>query len=398
VTNYHVIEGANSVSVTFPNGSQPKVLGYTAIAPGADLALLRVDTWGIEASPLSMAPDRPAKGEQVLTFGSPVGFTGTVSEGIISALRQAHEVRDVIGENSFRAFGFHLDTHWIQTTAAISPGNSGGPLVNMKGEVVGINTWTSLKGQNVNFAIAAPFAWKLAETSSETLPLSSLPVPRDTSGVAKYERELIADAEAAKAESAGVAALRDIADAEKAKVAELKRLREAAIAAAEKARATEDIQQQLSRLNDLMNTVRLQVSVVEADGAALTAQRNRSLAAGKAVFVTGSQIKARIRGYQQQISNLNYAINNRIIDGVAYNPPYRDAEFATMAARRDLFAIELAALNSEAQVLNGEFAGLDAQARALNVQIAYKANQKAHLLSEWASLKAEYERLSALAP
>ena len=104
-------------------------------------------------------------------FGSPQGFSRSVSDGIVSAIRERAEVV---------YFGLDQSVTWVQTTAPISPGNSGGPLVNMKGEVVGVNTiiYTGSEkvAQNLNFAVSSVHVQLgLPESGRD---VSSLPVPR----------------------------------------------------------------------------------------------------------------------------------------------------------------------------------------------------------------------------
>lgn len=145
VTNYHVIEGATTADVVFHDGSTARVLGYVAVAPEKDLAILRVDCPAAKLHPIPIAAVLPKKGERVAAFGNPLGLSKTVSEGIVSAIRDPEDLK---------ALGFSLSVTSIQTTAPLSPGNSGGPLVNMKGEVVGANTWVVIYGQNLNFAVS----------------------------------------------------------------------------------------------------------------------------------------------------------------------------------------------------------------------------------------------------
>ena len=142
LTNYHVIAGADEVMVTFKNTQKypAKVVGRDRLS---DLALLK-----IEANPndLTAAPlgnsDTLRPGDWVLAVGSPLGFDHTVTLGIVSAL--SREIPDI-----------NANVNFIQTDAAINPGNSGGPLVNLSGEVIGINTAISGRGQNIGFAIPA---------------------------------------------------------------------------------------------------------------------------------------------------------------------------------------------------------------------------------------------------
>lgn len=184
VTNYHVIEGAKSAKIKI-HGKTFDVKGYLAISPGKDLAILRADLQKTPVSPLKRATAKPQKGETVLTFGAPLGFDSTVSNGIVSSVRTGNELREIFkrmsgGRDAYvEDEHYDLDAVWVQITAPISGGNSGGPLVNLRGEVVGLNTWGVVGGQNLNFAISAEHIQKLLATSQSGLqPLSGLPAPR----------------------------------------------------------------------------------------------------------------------------------------------------------------------------------------------------------------------------
>ena len=138
VTNYHVIENSKTIEVHLHDGDvvQAKVLGED---PSGDLALLQIPT----DRPLPVAPLGSSAslqvGELVVAIGSPFGFEHTITFGIISA-KQRHFLRSgIVG-------GF------IQTDASINTGNSGGPLINMHGEVVGVNTAMVGRGE-LGFAI-----------------------------------------------------------------------------------------------------------------------------------------------------------------------------------------------------------------------------------------------------
>jgi S1-C subfamily serine protease len=152
VTNYHVIEGAKWAVVTFADKKTYSVDGFIAITPTKDLALLHIRHRGNELPPLRLAENVPVKGERVFAFGSPMGLTGSVSDGIVAAIRTGQDVRETLRHLAHRdvykeGLGYDVDAQWIQTTAPISPGNSGGPLVNARGEVVGVNTWDAPRGR-----------------------------------------------------------------------------------------------------------------------------------------------------------------------------------------------------------------------------------------------------------
>lgn len=184
VTNYHVIEGAKSAKIKIHDKTFD-VKGYLAISPGKDLAILRADLERTPVAPLKLAAAKPQKGETVLTFGAPLGFDSTVSNGIVSSVRTGNELQAIFkrmsgGRDAYvEDQHYDLDAVWVQITAPISGGNSGGPLVNLRGEVVGLNTWGVVGGQNLNFAISAEHIQKLLATSQSGLqPLAGLPAPR----------------------------------------------------------------------------------------------------------------------------------------------------------------------------------------------------------------------------
>jgi len=149
VTNFHVIADATAGRIVFSDRTSAPIIGYLGVWPEKDIALVRVECPPEKLHPLRLATSVPRQGERVAAFGSPLGLQQSVSEGIVSAVRDSKELQ---------ALGpIDVNARLVQTTAPISPGNSGGPLVDMKGMVVGINTWTFrfLGGENVNFAVAA---------------------------------------------------------------------------------------------------------------------------------------------------------------------------------------------------------------------------------------------------
>jgi S1-C subfamily serine protease len=135
VTSYHVIEYANAIDVDMPDGSKYTVSGIIAFDEMLDLAILKIDT---EAAPaLTICKDAPQVGEPVYANGSALGtLDGTFTSGTISSTS-----REVNGISC------------IQMDAAISSGNSGGPLVNRYGEVIGVNAMSYNGGENLNLAV-----------------------------------------------------------------------------------------------------------------------------------------------------------------------------------------------------------------------------------------------------
>lgn len=148
-TNHHVIAGASSVTVRMRDGKTFKPRGLAAHDQKRDLAILALDQAPDELTILKRAPDDAFRqGEEVVAIGHPKGFDFTVSTGIISAIRGSKELPEEVAE-SIEAPD---DQQWVQTTAAITNGNSGGPLLTMYGEVIGINTWGINSGGNLAFA------------------------------------------------------------------------------------------------------------------------------------------------------------------------------------------------------------------------------------------------------
>src|ERR687888_1848061 len=146
ITNDHVVSGASSISVTFADGSKysAKVVGAD---PSSDLAVLKVNAPSSKLHPLTLGDSSKLEvGQGVVAIGSPFGLEETVTSGIVSALN-----RDISSTNNFTIPGV------IQTDAAINHGNSGGPLLNMAGEVVGVNTQIeSDSGGNEGVGFAVP--------------------------------------------------------------------------------------------------------------------------------------------------------------------------------------------------------------------------------------------------
>ena len=148
LTNAHVVEGASEVRVRFAGDTEPVIATVLAADAGNDLALLQVNAAGLTAATFAK-PGSVRVGDQVVAIGYALALDGgpSVTTGIVSALRRTI-FTDSGALNSL-----------IQTDAAISSGNSGGPLVNMRGEVVGINTAvargdTNSSANNIGFAIS----------------------------------------------------------------------------------------------------------------------------------------------------------------------------------------------------------------------------------------------------
>jgi serine protease Do len=143
LTNNHVVEGAEEITVTLSDERTfpAKVVGVDS---PTDMAVIRIAASGFTPLPLGDS-DAIDVGDWVVAIGNPFGLAHTVSAGIVSAKGRTRD--DVpLGDPS----GYY---NFLQTDASINPGNSGGPLLNLKGEVVGMNTAVHATGQNIGFAI-----------------------------------------------------------------------------------------------------------------------------------------------------------------------------------------------------------------------------------------------------
>jgi S1-C subfamily serine protease len=166
-TNYHVVRGAGNLVVETADHQLVRTLGWAAVAPEHDLALVSCvitdPKFGLE---LEVA--KPPRGTEVITWGSSQGLQGTVSNGIVSSVRLVED----LGEDAI----LDPSTSVIQTTAPISQGNSGGPLMNLRGKVIGVNSFFMKEGQNLNFAVSAEHLAKLIDESTGTsYPWEQLP-------------------------------------------------------------------------------------------------------------------------------------------------------------------------------------------------------------------------------
>jgi S1-C subfamily serine protease len=148
LTNYHVVENAVKVTVSFEHGKtvEAKVIGKD---PSNDLAVLRIPTEGLTMHVLTLGDSSKAEvGDPVLAIGNPFGLDRTLTTGVVSALQ-----REITAPN-----GFTID-NVLQTDAPINPGNSGGPLLNEAGEVIGINSQIETGGSgdgSVGIGFAVP--------------------------------------------------------------------------------------------------------------------------------------------------------------------------------------------------------------------------------------------------
>ncbi len=160
VTNYHVIDAAHRIEAVPAEGPSYTVSGLVARDEVNDLALLRTDAGSSRPLPLA-AGTVPEPGEEVVVLGGPLGLAGSLSEGIVAAIRDPTEIeRRKSGRSPL-----------LQITAAISPGSSGSPVMKLDGEVIGVAVSQVLNGQNLNFAVPVAAVHALMERAGpETAP------------------------------------------------------------------------------------------------------------------------------------------------------------------------------------------------------------------------------------
>jgi S1-C subfamily serine protease len=140
VTNLHVIDGAQRAEIKTLDGKGKvyAVEGILDIDEEGDLAMLSINMPSERARALEVSQTVPEEGEKIFVIGNPLRLEGSISDGIVSAIREVPNLGKI-----------------IQITAPISHGNSGSPLFNMKGQVIGIVTMKVTNGQNINMALAA---------------------------------------------------------------------------------------------------------------------------------------------------------------------------------------------------------------------------------------------------
>jgi S1-C subfamily serine protease len=166
VTNYHVLDGVSKAIAECCSGRKFEISSIQGLDTDKDLVVFRLQELGDNVPP----HDLPALeldtsgdisvGEKVVAIGSPQGFENTVSDGIISAIRS------------------YKTTRYLQITAPISPGSSGGPILNGNGQVIGIATMQAPEGQNLNFAVSSEHLKPLLDENLQYTLKQIQPAPR----------------------------------------------------------------------------------------------------------------------------------------------------------------------------------------------------------------------------
>jgi serine protease Do len=162
ITAWHVIHDARRVEARFSDNQRVKVLGVVDKNETLDLALLKLENHSHPQIPLSSVT--PRIGSRVYVVGSPRGLDFSISEGLLSQIRTVDGVR------------------YYQLSCPISPGDSGGPVLNDRGEAIGVVSWRQSDAENVGFALPSPAVAGMNATLAPVAWLQSSPVPRQIAG------------------------------------------------------------------------------------------------------------------------------------------------------------------------------------------------------------------------
>lgn len=164
LTNWHVVEGADIVTVTTDDQRQYPAR-IKAWDTDADMALITIQS--TQYRPLRLAGTIPRLGSSVVAVGAPNGFEKSISDGLVS---QVHRVQN---------------GSYLQVSCPISPGSSGGPILSLNGEVVGMATLTLKEGQNLNFAVPAPTLNQFVNRSRSLVPRTFNSIAKASGAVAR---------------------------------------------------------------------------------------------------------------------------------------------------------------------------------------------------------------------
>jgi len=168
LTNFHVVKGGSHGEAYFEGAPKPVAVTLWSVDPLTDLAIVQVDVAALPASvtatPLRLAQRPPAVASDVYAIGYPKNIGFTVTKGVVNGVRV---LKDLPPDFANALSDYGPDSVWIQTDATINQGNSGGPLLNAAGEIVGINTWSWLSADNTYFAISSRHAAALLANSDQ---------------------------------------------------------------------------------------------------------------------------------------------------------------------------------------------------------------------------------------
>ena len=165
-TNYHVMAEATAAEAVFKDGRSYRIAGYAAVDVAHDLAIVKLDSAPLDLKVLQLQYDNdPRRLSPVVAIGHPHGNVFSPFDGIVSRIVSTSEL-PVHSQRFLRKYlQSNADHRWIQHTAQISAGNSGGPLLNQQGEVIGVNTWVDREAE-LSYALHARYVRNLCESAS----------------------------------------------------------------------------------------------------------------------------------------------------------------------------------------------------------------------------------------
>lgn len=185
LTNEHVIEGADEIYVYVEGYEEPFKAELLGNSFDLDLAALKI-TGNKDFPTLPLGnPDELNVGDWVVAIGNPYGFDHTVTVGVLSAKEREIPISDENGTRNYKSL--------LQTDASINPGNSGGPLLNMKGEVIGINTAVNASAQGIGFAIPTTTVESVLDNLKNNIEIPKEPSPYLGVGLDNIDSSWVAD-------------------------------------------------------------------------------------------------------------------------------------------------------------------------------------------------------------
>jgi S1-C subfamily serine protease len=351
-TNLHVVQNIGSAEVKFVDGSRYEIAGFVALAEEKDLVLLRIRTSRDDFEPLPVITKLPHKGETVYALGAPRGYLGSITDGIVSAIRTGTEIRDIAMDDADgterleAALDFSEDITWIQTSSPISPGNSGGPLVNSLGEVVGVNTWIQTDAQNINFALSSESLQQLIDNRQGLQPLAMLPAGREPAFVTHQRRQ------------------EEELSQQRIENKEMEK-RQQQLVSTSRSKRTAGVAQELSHLRDLMKECNQELKKFESDRAKIITDRERIRRSAKAVYLESENSAQRRRQSGAELSRLNKIMLSK------QKVNYTDAEWAELVARKEALISIVRHLQEHAKIIDRRHKKLMAQDRKLEERLKF---------------------------
>ena len=352
-TNLHVVQNIGSAEVKFVDGSRYEIAGFVALAEEKDLVLLRIRTSRDDFEPLPVITKLPYKGETVYALGAPRGYLGSITDGIVSAIRTGTEIRDIAMDDADgterleAALNFSEDITWIQTSSPISPGNSGGPLVNSLGEVVGVNTWIQTDAQNINFALSSESLQQLIDNRQGLQPLAMLPAGREPTFVTHQRRQ------------------EEELRQQRIENKEMEK-RKQQLASTSRSKRTAGVAQELSHLQNLMKECNQELKEFESDRAKIITDRERIRRSAKAVYLESENSAQRRRQSGAELSRLNKILLSR-----QKKVNYTDAQWGELVARKEELISIIRHLQEHAKIIDRRHKKLMAQDKNLEERLKF---------------------------